>query len=256
MPRCYDCVGCQKPSGGKRSACVDPKPAKARGSTIESRMDQTLVLDSPPKSSRTKRPPPIRREERPDPLELDVRNRVRRNPGAPRRPPSSPMDISSPGGKVSSSTPARLGCASLPSPKSPAPPATKRAATSSEQRRGAFNTPDRRPSAGNSFTRTPATAPTKGKGTSVMDWDRDSVLQLDFLALKKVTLDIAEAHEKSEAQLAGSAAENAGLKATIAKQTATIKNTEMGRSRGSRFLLGGWVRRSWRSYASPLAWTP
>ena len=128
MPRGYDCVGCQKPSGGKRSACVDPKPAKARGSTIESRMDQTLVLDSPPKSRRTKRPPPIRREERPDPLELAVRNRVRRNPGAPRRPPSSPTDISSPGGKVSSSTPARLGCASLPSPKSPAPPATKRAA--------------------------------------------------------------------------------------------------------------------------------
>jgi hypothetical protein len=149
------------------------------------------------------------------------------------------MDISSPGGKIGSSTPARLGCASSPSPKSLAPPAKKRAATSSEQRRGAFNTPDRRPSAGNSFTRTPATAATKGKGTSVLDWDRDSVLQLDFLALKKVTLDIAEAHEKSEAQLAGSVAENAELKATIAKQTATTEKYGNWAQSWQSFLVGG-----------------
>ena len=124
MVRCMQCAGCYKPTGGARGTCVDPKPAKLRGSKVLARIDPTLVLD--PSSTgrsgagrRTKRSPHVRREER-HPLlaSQTLRSKVRRNADAPPMPPSSPMDISSPG---STRPPARLFAAS--SPRSPAPPA-------------------------------------------------------------------------------------------------------------------------------------
>ena len=156
MVRCMQCAGCYKPTGGARGTCVDPKPAKLRGSKVLARIDPTLVLD--PSSTgrsgagrRTKRSPHVRREER-HPLlaSQTLRSKVRRNADAPPMPPSSPMDISSPG---STRPPARLFAAS--SPRSPAPPAKKRPANS-EQREPIFGTPDRQPANGGShFTRTP-----------------------------------------------------------------------------------------------------